>query len=98
MRKKSFIKAVSLFVCLSIFMLSVPGVMDAREAPKKFSFHRLFSSTIFSSIFSFLNLRTIDERDDRRGDRSSYKTSDDDSNSKIKIAGMLTKSLVSKRD
>jgi len=86
MRKKSFIKAVSLFVCLSIFMLSVPGVMDARKVENKFSFHRLFSRSMFSSIFPFLNLRTIEER----GDRSSYKTSDDDSNPKIKIAGSIT--------
>ena len=94
MRKKSLIKAVSLFVCFSILMLSVPGVMDARKVENKFSFHRLFSRSMFSSIFPFLNLRTIEER----GDRSSYKTSDDDTNSRVKIAGMLKKSLVSKED
>ena len=85
MRKKSFLKAVSLFACFSILMLSVPGVIAAERTPKRFSFNRLLekSTDTLSLLLPFLNLRVNDEK----GGTSSVQTSNDDSGQKIKATG-----------
>jgi len=72
---------VSLFACFSILMLSVPTVIAADKAPKKFSFNRtLEKPTKVAFLFSFLNLKV-------NKNNSSNKTSDDKSGQKIKITG-----------
>lgn len=83
MRKKTFIKTVSLFACFSILMLSVPGVIAADKTPKKFSFNRLLekSTDTLNLLLPFLNLKVTDK------DNTSDQTLDDDSNQKIKATG-----------
>ncbi len=85
MRKKTFLKAVAIFVCLSILMLSVPGAIASEKTVKKTYTRNLFVRTIamFSSFLPFLNLNT-------KGDTSSETVSNDDSSQKIKITGTLT--------
>ncbi|NIO49567.1 MAG: hypothetical protein GTN73_09075 [Candidatus Aminicenantes bacterium] len=87
MRKKAFLKSVSLFACFSIFMLSVPGVIAAEKTPKKFSFNRLLekSTDTLSLLLPFLYLKVNDEK----GNISSDQTSDDDSVQKIKATGAV---------
>ena len=88
MRKKTFLKAVSLFACFSILMLSVPGVIASERTPKKFSFNRLLemSTDTLSLLLPFLYLRVNNEK----GSTSSVQTSDDDSGQKIKVTGTLS--------
>ena len=96
MRKKTFLKAVSLFACFSILMLSVPGVIAAEKTPKKFSFNRLLetSADTLSLLLPFLNQEVNDEKSGTSADQ----TSNDDSAQKIKITGTLKISLPSKGD
>jgi len=84
MRKKTFLKAVCLFACLSILMLSVPGAIASEKTVKK-TFRPTFmeKAAMFFSFLPFLNLNT-------KGDTSSDTVSNDDSNQKIKITGTLT--------
>ena len=84
MRKKSFLKAVCLFTCLSILMLSVPGAIASERTVKK-TFRPTFmeKAAMFFSFLPFLNLNT-------KGDTSSETVSNDDSNQKIKITGTLS--------
>ncbi len=86
MRKKTFLKAVSLFACFSILMLSVPSVIAADRTPKKFSFNRLLekSTDTLASFLTFLNLKVNDDKD-----VTSDQTSDDDSGKKVKITGTV---------
>ncbi len=86
MRKKAFLKSVSLFACFSIFMLSVPGVIAAEKTPKKFSFNRLLekSTDTLSLLLPFLYLKVNDDKD-----ITSDQTSDDDSVQKIKATGAV---------
>ncbi len=84
MRKKTFLKAVCLFACLSILMLSVPGAIASEKTVKK-TFRPTFmeKAAMFFSFLPFLNLNT-------KGDTSSDTVFNDDSNQKIKITGTLT--------
>ena len=93
MRKKNFLKAVCLFTCLSIFMLSVPGAIASERADKKFDVNRLTMrvAAMLSSFLPFLNL-------DTRGDTSSDTISDDDSSEKIKITGGLLRAMLGDDD
>ncbi len=85
MRKKTFLKAVSLFACLSILMLSVPGVIAAEKTPKKNdSFIKNYVNKL-SMLLPFLNLKVND-----KGGTSSDQTYNDNSKQKIKITGTLT--------
>ncbi len=92
MRKKSFLKAVSLFACLSILMLSVPGAIASERTDKK-TFRPTFmeKAAMFFSFLPFLNLNT-------KGDTSSETVSNDDSNQKIKITGGLMKAMLGDDD
>jgi len=87
MRKKAFLKTMSLFACFSILMLSVPGVIAADKAPKKFSFNRLLeeSTDTLALLLPFLSLKINDDKD-----ITSDQTSDDDSVQKIKATGTLS--------
>ncbi len=87
MRKKTFLKAVCLFTCLSILMLSVPGAIASERTVKK-TFRPTFmeKAAMFFSFLPFLNLNVNDET----GDTSSDTISNDDSNQKIKITGTLS--------
>ena len=93
MRKRNFLKAVCLFTCLSILMLSVPGAIASERTDKKFDARNLFVKTIamFSSFLPFLNLNT-------KGDTSSDTVSNDDSSQKIKITGGLLKAMLGDDD
>ena len=85
MRKRNFLKAVCLFTCLSILMLSVPGAIASERTHKKIFTRHLFVRTMamFSSFLPFLNLNT-------KGDTPSNTISKDDSDQKIKITGTLS--------
>jgi len=89
MRKKTFVKAVAIFACVSILMLSVPGATAAERSRKDYNFFKNVITKL-AYFLPFLNLDSNVEKDDT--------TSNDDSNQKIKIAGTLKKSLVSKDD
>lgn len=86
MRKRNFLKAVCLFTCLSILMLSVPGAIASERTVKK-TFRPSFMerAAMFFSFLPFLNLNVND-----KGDTSSDTVSNDDSNRKIKITGTLS--------
>ncbi len=84
MRKRNFLKAVCLFTCLSILMLSVPGAIASERTVKKtFRPSLMERAAMFFSFLPFLNLNT-------NGDTSSKKVSKDDLNQKIKITGTLS--------
>ena len=81
MRKKTLLKAVCLFTCLSILMLSVPGAIAAERTDKKtFRLNIMEKVTMLFSFLPFLPLNTT-------GDTSSDTVSNDDSSQKIKITG-----------
>ncbi len=90
MRKKTFLKAVSIFACLSILMLSVPGaIASERTRNKTYTYHRIMQMTaMFLSFHSFVNLNV----NYKKGDTSSDQTYTDDSNRnrKTKITGTLS--------
>ncbi len=96
MRKRNFLKAVCLFTCLSILMLSVPGAIASEKTFKKTYTRNLFVRTIamFSSFLPFLNLNVNDEK----GGTSSETVSNDDSTQKIKITGGLMKAMLGDDD
>ncbi len=96
MRKTSFLKAVSIIACVSILMLSVPGVIAAEKPRAKDDFNRSFHNILVKMI-SFLPFLNLDSNVDK-GDTSSDTTSEDDSGQKIKITGTLRKSVGSKGD
>ena len=85
MRKRNFLKAVCLFTCLSILMLSVPGAIAYERTDKKTYTKDLFmkKAAMFFSFLPFLNLNTT-------ADTSSDTVSNDDSSQKIKITGTLS--------
>lgn len=87
MRKKTFLKAVCFFTCLSILMLSAPGAIASERTDKR-TFRPTFmeKAAMFFSFLPFLNLNVNDEK----GDTSSDTVSNDDSSQKIKITGTLT--------
>ena len=84
MGKKTFLKAVSLFACLGILMLSAPGAIASPRTVKKTYANRLI--TMLSSFLPFLNLNINVEK----GGTSSDQTYNDDSSRKIKITGTLS--------
>lgn len=86
MRKKTFLKAVSIFACFSILMLSVPGVIAAEKSKNKLNFDRLvnMSRDTLATLLPFLNLKINDDKD-----TTSNQTSNDDSGQKIKATGNL---------
>ncbi len=98
MRKKNFLKAVCLFTCLSILMLSVPGAIASERIGKKTytGTYRLMmkTATMLSSLLPFLNLKA----NVAKGGTSSDTASNNDSGRIIKIAGCLSKSLPSTLD
>jgi hypothetical protein len=80
MRKKTFLKLVSLFACFSILMLSVPGAIASERNGKKFDRPIMKKAAMLFSFFPFLNFK-VDK------DTTSNKTSDDNSGQEIKITG-----------
>ncbi len=96
MRKKTFLKAVCLFACLSILMLSAPGAIASERTGGRFSFNRLLEKYMdtLSSLLPFLNLNTNEEE----GGTSSYTASNDDSNWIIKILGGKHKMMLGDAD
>ena len=80
MRKKTFLKLVSLFACFSILMLSVPGAIASERSGKKFDRPIIKKAAMLFSFFPFLNLK-VDK------DSTSNKTTADNSGQKIKITG-----------
>lgn len=93
MRKKNFLKAVCLFTCLSILMLSVPGAIASERTDKKFDVNRLTMkvAAMISSFLPFLNLNIT-------SDTSSDTISNDDSSEKIKITGGLLRAMLGDDD
>ncbi len=80
MGKKTFLKAVSLFACLGILMLSAPGAIASPRTVKKTYANRLI--TMISSFLPFLNLKANDEKGNT--------VSNSDSGRIIKITGTLS--------
>ncbi len=93
MRKKTFLKTVAIFACLSILMLSVPGAIASERTHKKIFTRHLFVRTMamFSSILPFLNLNT-------KADTPSDTVSNDDSSQKIKITAGKMKAMLGDDD
>jgi len=85
MRKKTFLKAVCLFTCLSILMLSVPGATASQRIDKRTDARHFFmkKAAMFFSFLPFLHLNTTSKT-------SSDTVSNEDSNKKIKITGTLS--------
>ena len=94
MRKRNFLKAVCLFACLSILMLSVPGAIASERTDKKFYSQIWKKAAMFLSFLPFLNLNVNDEN----GDTSSDTVSNDESSQKIKITGGLMKAMLGDDD
>ncbi len=94
MRKKTFLKAVSIFACLSILMLSAPGAIAYPRTEKKtytYSYHRIMqTATMLFSFLPFLNLSANDEK----GDTSSNTVSHKYSGKKIKTTGGLLRAML----
>ena len=93
MRKKTFLKTVAIFACLSILMLSVPGAIASERTHKKIYARDIFVRTMamFSSFLPFLNLNT-------KGDKPSNTISNDDSDQKIKITAGKMKAMLGRDD
>ncbi len=93
MRKRNFLKAVCLFTCLSILMLSVPGATASVRIDKRTDARDTFmkKAAMFFSFLPFLHLNTT-------GDTSSETISDDDSNRKIKVTGGLLRAMLGDDD
>ncbi len=82
MRKRNFLKAVCIFTCLSILMLSVPGAIASQRTDKRtFRPALMERAAMFFSFLPFLNMNDNDET----GYTSSETVSNDDSSQKIKI-------------
>ncbi len=94
MGKKTFLKAVALFACLSILMLSAPGAIASERTVKKSSHWFMKMRTMISSFLPFLNLNINNEK----GGTSSYTTSNNDSNRKIMILGGKHKMMLGDED
>ena len=100
MRKKTFLKAVSIIACLSILRLSVPlslpgAIVSERTDNWTSTYNQIMkTATMLLSFLPFLNLNVNDEN----GSTSSDQTYNDDSSGKIKITGMLTSPKKANRD
>jgi hypothetical protein len=93
MRKKTFVKAVAIFACVSILMLSVPGAIAAEKPLRDSNFFKNVITKL-AYFLPFLNLGANVEK----GDTSSDTTSDNDSNQKIKITGGKQKAMLGSDD
>jgi len=94
MRKRNFLKAVCLFTCLSILMLSVPGAIASERTDKRtFRPNIMDKVTMLFSFLPFLNLNIND-----KGDTSSDTIANDDSGKKIKITGGLLRAMLGNDD
>ncbi len=93
MRKKTFLKAVALFACLSILMLSVPGAIASERTGRKTYTRDLFVRMIamFLSFLPPLNLNTT-------GDTPSATVSNDDSDQEVKITAGKMKAMLGDDD
>ena len=97
MRKKTLLKAVSLFACLSILMLSAPlslpgAIVSERTDNWTYTYNQIMkTTTMLLSFLPFLNLNT-------KGDTSSGTVSNDESSQKIKITGGLLKAMLGDDD
>jgi hypothetical protein len=97
MRKKTFLKAVSIFACFSILMLSVSGVIAA-ERPLKRD-HNSFRTikNLMNKFASFLPFWTM-RFNVEKGDTSSGTYSKSDSKRLVRIAGCLTSPKKANKD
>ncbi len=93
MRKRNFLKAVCLFTCLSILMLSVPGANASQRIDKRTEARDTFMkrAAMFFSFLPFLHLNTT-------SNTSSDTVSNNDSNKKIKITGGLLRAMLGDED
>ncbi|MQY60774.1 hypothetical protein GH153_02915 [bacterium] len=90
MRKRSFLKGVCIFTCLSILMLSVPGAIASERTDKRtFRPSLMERAAMFFSFLPFLNLNT-------KGDTSSETVSND--GKKIQITGGKLKAMLGDDD
>ena len=97
MRKRSFLKAVSIFACFSILMLSVSGVIAAERPLKRdHSGSRTIKNVMhkFISFIPFLNLIS----NDGEGGTSSDTVSKNDSKRTVKITGGKLKAMLGDSD
>jgi len=96
MRKRNFLKAVCLFTCLSILMLSVPGAIASERTDKKtFRLNIMEKVTMLFSFLTFLNLNVNAEKGDTPSDQTyNDDSSNDDSSQKIKATGGLLKAML----
>jgi hypothetical protein len=87
MRKKKFLKVVSLLACLSILLLSVPGVIASERTVKRSYTDRFITktATMLFSLFPLLNLKANYEK----GSTSSDQTLSNDSVKKVKNTGTM---------
>ena len=95
MRKKTFLKAVCIFACLSILMLSVPGAIASERTDKR-TFRPTFmkKAAMFFSFLPFLNLNVNDEM----GGTSADTVSNEDSSQKIKVTAGKMKAMLGDDD
>ena len=86
MRKKTLLKAVSIFACLSILMLYVPGAIAYPRTDNRtdsYSYRLMMkTATILSSFLAFFNLNTNNEEGNT--------ASNNDLVQKLKITGTLS--------
>ena len=86
MRKKSFLRAVAIVVCLAFITLSVPAISSAKDSPDKTYFKRIVKNIkIIASLLPFIH---IDDSPAPAPDKVSKNCTD--TNTKIKkITGTL---------
>ena len=95
MRKKTFLKTVAIFACLSILMLSVPGaIASERTDIRTFRLNIMQKVTMLFSFLPFLNLNVNDER----GGTSADTVSNEDSSQKIKVTAGKMKAMLGNDD
>ena len=82
MRKKSFLRAVAIVVCIAFFSLSVPAISAAKDSPDKTYFKRIMKNIkIIASLLPFVN---VDINDHLVPPKSNISKKYSDSNGKIK--------------
>ena len=94
MRKKTFLKAVCIFTCLSILMLSVPGASARPRIDKRTEARDTFMKRAAYMFFSFLPVLHLNTT----SNTSSDTVSNNDSNKKIKITGGLLRAMLGDED
>ena len=95
MRKKSFLRAVAIVVCLAFFTLSVPMISSAKDNQNKNYFERIFKNIkIIASLLPFIH---IDDSPAPAPDKVSKNCTD--TNAKIKkITGTLSSQKIPDQD